>query len=81
MHHRVDARVHADVDFEAGVLDAEVNVGGIQHERTRVVRARKKPGGPLFWLALVVALGAAGVAGYYASRLLEGTPSSAPEHK
>jgi hypothetical protein len=45
--------------------------GGIQHERTRVVRARKKPGGPFFWLALVVALAAAAGAGYYASRLLD----------
>jgi hypothetical protein len=55
--------------------------GGIQHERTRVVRARKKPGGPLFWLALLFALGAAGAAGYYASRLLGETHSSEPEQK
>ena len=55
--------------------------GGIQHEHTRVVRARKKPGGPLFWVALVVALGAAGVAGYYASRLLDATHPTEPEHR
>jgi predicted Zn finger-like uncharacterized protein len=52
---------------------------GIQHERTRVVRARKKPGGPIFWLALVVALGTAAFAGYYASRLLDSQRPVAPE--
>jgi hypothetical protein len=55
--------------------------GGIQHERTRVVRARKKAGGPLFWVALVVSLGAAAFAGYYASRLLDGTHAVDPERK
>lgn len=55
--------------------------GGIQHERTRVVRARKKPGGPLFWVALIVALGAAAVAGYYASRLLDATNTAEPERR
>jgi hypothetical protein len=55
--------------------------GGIQHERTRVVRARKKPGGPLFWVALIFALGAAAIAGYYASRLLDATQTSEPERK
>lgn len=45
--------------------------GGIQQERTRVVRPRKKATGPLFWLALIVALTGAAFAGYYASRLLD----------
>ena len=55
--------------------------GGIQHERTRVIRARKKPGGALFWMALLAALGAAAGAGYYASRLLDATPPTEPERK
>lgn len=50
----------------------------IQHERTRVIRAVKKPVGALFWVALLVALAGAAFAGYYASRLLEATRTGEP---
>jgi hypothetical protein len=35
----------------------------------------------LFWVSLLVALGAAGIAGYYASRLLEAPKTTVPEHE
>ena len=53
--------------------------GDIQHERTRVVRARRKSTGLWFWIALVVALAAAAVAGYYASRVLDPAKSTPPQ--
>lgn len=44
---------------------------GIQHEKTRLIRVRKKGSGPVFWLVLVVSLAAAGALGFYASQVAQ----------
>ncbi len=44
---------------------------GLQHEKTRLIRVRKKGSGPAFWLMLVVSLVAAGALGFYASQVAQ----------
>jgi hypothetical protein len=44
------------------------------HEPTRVVRVKKKSSGAPFWIMLTLALVAAGIGGFVASRLADGQP-------
>lgn len=55
---------------------------GMQHEKTRLIRVRKKGSGPVFWLVLVASLVAAGALGFYASQVAQqhGLPAWLQRH-
>lgn len=47
-------------------------MAALHHEQTRVIRTKKQSSGALFWFTLVLALGAAALGGFVASRLFDG---------